>query len=44
MRRLLEARPTHIAGVRARFLEQFDESELRILGEAWERILASSSD
>jgi DNA-binding MarR family transcriptional regulator len=38
-KRLLEARPTHIAGVRARFLERFDESELRVLGDAWERIL-----
>ena len=40
MRRLAEARPTHLAGVRARFLDRFDEDELRRLAEAWERVLA----
>ncbi len=38
-RRLAEARPTHIAGVRARFLERFDDDELRGLADAWERVL-----
>jgi DNA-binding MarR family transcriptional regulator len=36
--RLEEARPTHLAGVRARFLSRFDETELALLAEAWERL------
>jgi DNA-binding MarR family transcriptional regulator len=36
--RLEEARPTHLAGVRTRFLDHFDDGELRALGEAWERL------
>jgi DNA-binding MarR family transcriptional regulator len=43
-RRLLEARPTHLAGIRARFLDRFDENELRALGDAWERILPHAAD
>jgi DNA-binding MarR family transcriptional regulator len=43
-RRLAEARPTHIAGVRARFLERLDDDELRGLADAWERVLPPSSD
>jgi DNA-binding MarR family transcriptional regulator len=43
-RRLLEARPTHLAGIRARFLDRLDESELRALGAAWERILSPVAD
>jgi len=38
-RRLEEARPTHLAGIRARFLDCFDDDELRLLADAWERIL-----
>jgi DNA-binding MarR family transcriptional regulator len=38
-RRLAEARPTHLAGVRARFLDHFDEDELRGLAAAWEKLL-----
>jgi DNA-binding MarR family transcriptional regulator len=38
-RRLAEARPTHLAGVRARFLDYFDEDELRGLAAAWEKLL-----
>ncbi len=38
LRRLEEARPTHLAGVRRRFLAFFDERELRSLGDAWERV------
>lgn len=37
-RRLDEARPTHLAGVRARFVDRFDDDELRALAEAWERL------
>lgn len=37
---LLEAaRPTHLAGVRRRFLAQFSEDELRQLGDWWTRLL-----
>jgi DNA-binding MarR family transcriptional regulator len=38
LRRLEEARPTHLAGVRRRFLVYFDERELRTLADAWERV------
>ena len=38
LRRFAEARPTHLAGVRARFLDHFDEQELSDLGAAWERL------
>jgi DNA-binding MarR family transcriptional regulator len=34
-----EARTTHLAGVRERFLEHFSEAELRRLGGLWERLL-----
>ena len=36
--RLAEARPTHLAGVRARFLSCFDAGELDELAAAWERV------
>jgi DNA-binding MarR family transcriptional regulator len=36
--RLLEARPTHLAGVRARFLSHFDDAELDELATSWERV------
>jgi DNA-binding MarR family transcriptional regulator len=36
---LAHARPTHLAGVRDHFLRHFDETELRALGEAWERVV-----
>jgi DNA-binding MarR family transcriptional regulator len=36
--KLAEARPTHLAGVRARFLCHFDDDELDELTAAWERI------
>ena len=35
---LAQARPTHLAGVRARFVRHFDDDELRALAEAWERV------
>jgi DNA-binding MarR family transcriptional regulator len=35
---LARARPTHLAGVRARFLRHFDDEELRALAVAWERV------
>jgi DNA-binding MarR family transcriptional regulator len=35
---LEEARPTHLAGVKARFLSHFDDGELDELAAAWERI------
>jgi DNA-binding MarR family transcriptional regulator len=39
--KLAAARVTHLAGVRAFFLERFDERELELLGGAWDRVLAS---
>jgi DNA-binding MarR family transcriptional regulator len=38
--KLLDARGTHLAGVRTLFLERFSEAELDMLGEAWERVQA----
>jgi DNA-binding MarR family transcriptional regulator len=40
---LLErARPTHLAGVRERFLQHFSEEELETLAAFWERVLPGS--
>jgi DNA-binding MarR family transcriptional regulator len=36
--RLAEARPTHLAGVRERFLSRLDDDELRALAAVWERV------
>lgn len=41
--RLLEARPTHLAGVRAGFLAKFSGLELEQLCEVWERLLPGAS-
>jgi DNA-binding MarR family transcriptional regulator len=38
-----EARRTHLAGVRERFLSQFAEHELRVLASFWERVLTGAS-
>jgi DNA-binding MarR family transcriptional regulator len=35
---LAQARPTHLAGVRERFLEHFGEAELAQLAAFWERV------
>lgn len=35
---LAEARPTHLAGVRARFVDRFGDEELGALADAWERV------
>jgi DNA-binding MarR family transcriptional regulator len=40
---LRDARRTHLAGVRDRFISRFDPGELRELGEFWERIVPGSS-
>ena len=37
------ARPTHLAGVRERFLQHFAESELAELAGFWERVLPGAS-
>lgn len=37
-RRYLEARVTHLTGVRSRFLDHFGEAELGTLGGFWERV------
>ena len=42
--RLAEARPTHLAGVRARFLGHFDADELDELAAAWERVRPGITD
>lgn len=34
----MEARRTHLAGVRERFLSRFSRDDLRTLGELWERV------
>jgi DNA-binding MarR family transcriptional regulator len=39
-RRLAEARPTHLAGVRDRFLSRLDDEDLRALAGIWERLRA----
>lgn len=36
---LEQARPTHVAGIRRRFLSQFDADELRLLGAFWRRLV-----
>ena len=41
--RLAEARPTHLAGVRARFVDRFDELELGVLAGFWERVLPGAT-
>jgi DNA-binding MarR family transcriptional regulator len=39
MLRLAEARKTHLAGVRERFLSAFSDEELEQLGDNWRRLL-----
>lgn len=36
---LEQARPTHVSGIRRRFLEQFSQDELRLLGQFWDRLV-----
>jgi DNA-binding MarR family transcriptional regulator len=38
-----KARVTHLAGVRTRFLERFDDDELRRMSEFWERLVPGAS-
>jgi DNA-binding MarR family transcriptional regulator len=40
---LAQARETHLAGVREKFLDQFGEDELRLLGSFWERVLPGAA-
>jgi DNA-binding MarR family transcriptional regulator len=40
---LLDARPTHLDGVRERFLAHFSEDELVVLGDLWERVLPGAA-
>ena len=40
---LARARPTHLDGVRERFLAHFSEDELRLLAQAWERVLPGAA-
>ena len=39
-----EARRTHLDGVRERFLQHFDEDELRLLARYWDRVLPGAAD
>jgi DNA-binding MarR family transcriptional regulator len=41
---LARARPTHLAGVRERFLRQFSDDELRTLASFWERVQPGAAD
>jgi DNA-binding MarR family transcriptional regulator len=41
--KLAEARPTHLAGVRARFLDRLAPDELERLATAWERVLPGAA-
>jgi len=38
--KLCEARATHLAGIRAMFLDRFSSEELDRMGESWDRVLA----
>jgi DNA-binding MarR family transcriptional regulator len=40
---LRDARPTHLDGVRERFLAHFSEDELVVLGDLWERVLPGAA-
>jgi DNA-binding MarR family transcriptional regulator len=41
---LARARPTHLAGVRERFLSHFSEEELVALAEGWNRVHPGAAD
>ena len=41
---LADARATHLAGVRERFLRHLGDTELRQLGAAWEQVLPGAAD
>jgi DNA-binding MarR family transcriptional regulator len=40
---LATARPTHLDGVRERFLRHFSDDEMRLLASLWERVLPGSA-
>src|SRR3954451_25287082 len=40
---LAKARPTHLDGVRERFLGHFSEDELQLFADAWERVLPGAA-
>jgi DNA-binding MarR family transcriptional regulator len=42
-RMVLQARATHLAGVRERFLHHFSEEELRMLAACWERVVPGAA-
>ena len=41
--RLDAARPTHRRGIRARFLDRFDETELATMASYWERVVPGAT-
>jgi DNA-binding MarR family transcriptional regulator len=38
-----EARPTHLRGIREKFLRHFSERELSLLAECWDRVLPGAA-
>jgi DNA-binding MarR family transcriptional regulator len=42
--KLLEARPTHLDGVRRRFLRHFSPEELRDLAACWDRVVPGAGE
>src|SRR3954451_16389738 len=40
---LAEARRTHLDGVREKFVKRFNEAELRVLAEFWDRVVPGAS-
>jgi DNA-binding MarR family transcriptional regulator len=41
---LARAGPTHLAGVRRRFLDHFSEDELEVMAEGWNRVHPGAAD
>jgi DNA-binding MarR family transcriptional regulator len=44
LNRVTEASATHLAGVRARFLDRLSDDELEVLGDVFDRVLAAAPD
>jgi DNA-binding MarR family transcriptional regulator len=42
--KLMESRPTHLAGVRRLFLDHFGDADLELLAGYWERVLPGAAD
>lgn len=44
LERVVVARRTHLAGVRARFLDHLDPEEQRLLAEVWDRVVPAEGE